>query len=145
MCWQISCLQNLDAHRSLKPPILSALGDMALALGPNFSRYLSIVLQVLEQAAGMQAEKDNYDMIDYCNELRDGCLEAYTGIIQGLKPSDFGSSILRDLCGTFGAALAALVDPSFQSLITEGKRSRVKRTKTMAYWAAKELKQVQQR
>ena len=24
-------------------------------------------------------------MIDYLNELRNGCLEAYTGIVQGLK------------------------------------------------------------
>lgn len=27
----------------------------------------------------------DYDMIDYLNELRDGCLEAYTGMVQGLK------------------------------------------------------------
>lgn len=27
-------------------------------------------------------------MIDYLNELRDACLEAYTGIIQGLKGED---------------------------------------------------------
>ena len=40
----------------------------------------------------MSRHNDNlqmdYDMVDYLNELRDACLEAYTGILQGLRGPD---------------------------------------------------------
>ncbi|XP_035206787.1 importin subunit beta-1-like isoform X1 [Stegodyphus dumicola] len=78
-------LSNAGVHRSVKPQILSVFGDIALAIGPHFRKYLDIVIQTLLQASQTQAEKNDYDMIDYVNELREGCLEAYTGIIQGLK------------------------------------------------------------
>lgn len=29
--------------------------------------------------------QSDFDMVDYLNELRESCLEAYTGIVQGLK------------------------------------------------------------
>lgn len=66
---------------------MTALGDIALAIGTNFSKYSAGAFQILEQATKFVVEKDNYDMIDYGNDLRDGCLEAYTGIIQGFKDS----------------------------------------------------------
>merc|ERR1719461_1985645 len=81
----LSNLGDNSVHRSVKPQILSVFGDMALATGPHFTKYLNHVLQTLQQASYCKVDRSDYDMLDYLNELREGCLEAYTGIIQGLK------------------------------------------------------------
>lgn len=78
-------LGNVSVHRSVKPQILSVFGDISLAIGPYFKNYLEVVLTTLQQASQAQVDKTDYDMIDYLNELRDGCLESYTGMVQGLK------------------------------------------------------------
>merc|ERR1712179_708631 len=81
----VSNLGDNNVHRTVKPQILSVFGDIALAVGPEFRKYLDHVLQTLMQASQAQVDRSDYDMIDYLNELREGCLEAYAGIIQGLK------------------------------------------------------------
>jgi len=81
----LSNLGDNSVHRSVKPQILSVFGDVALATGPEFRKYLSHVLETLMQASQAQVDRSDYDLLDYLNELREGCLEAYTGIIQGLK------------------------------------------------------------
>lgn len=81
----IEALQNSSLHRSVKPPVLSCFGDIALALGAQYESYLQVSLMMLLQAAQTRAPDDDEDLIDYVNMLREGILEAYTGIIQGLK------------------------------------------------------------
>ena len=41
----------------VKPQILSVFGDVALAVGPGFRKYLDIVLQTLMQASQAQVDR----------------------------------------------------------------------------------------
>lgn len=179
----VEILSNAEVHRSVKPPILSTIGDIALAIGPEFKNYLGFVCQILQQASQMAApDKRDFDMVDYINELREGCLEAYTGIVQGLKGDNekqpnpdvnlvwpqvpvmvqlihivgsddehsdslvaSAAGLLGDLCSSFGKNLLPVMSNAhaINELLKEGKRSRIKRTKTLSVWAAKELKTIQ--
>ncbi|KAH8400453.1 hypothetical protein KR222_000006 [Zaprionus bogoriensis] len=78
-------LAEPNLHRSVKPQILSAFGDMALSIGSDFLKYLNVVLDMLRAASNLQVDPTSLDMSDYIHELRESVLEAYTGIIQGLK------------------------------------------------------------
>ncbi|KAL0092485.1 armadillo-type protein [Phycomyces blakesleeanus] len=90
----VNNLQSPVLHRSVKPCILSCFGDIALAIGDKFEPFLEVVMMVLQQAGGMRADADNYDMIDYVNTLQEGNVEAYVGIVQGMNSSGKASVLL---------------------------------------------------
>lgn len=53
----LSQLQDENVHRNVKPQILSAFGDVALAIGPDFAKYCEIVLNTLAQASIAQVDR----------------------------------------------------------------------------------------
>ncbi|KIM41758.1 hypothetical protein M413DRAFT_137569 [Hebeloma cylindrosporum] len=83
-------LENLASdvlNRNVKISVLSCFGDIALAIGPEFEPYLPTTMQVLRQAGAIEPNPLDYDLVDYVGQLREGILEAYTGIVTGLKKS----------------------------------------------------------
>eukprot|EP00956_Cyclotella_meneghiniana_P015559 scaffold23871_cov73-Cyclotella_meneghiniana.AAC.2 len=90
----IEALQNASLHRSVKPPVLSCFGDIAMAIGGAFEPYLQLSLMMLLQAAQTRAPEDDEELIDYVNILREGILEGYTGIVQGLKDGNRSELLL---------------------------------------------------
>ncbi|OBS77424.1 hypothetical protein A6R68_16137 [Neotoma lepida] len=175
-------LENLGVSilKKLSPQILSVFGDIALAIGGEFKKYLEVVLNTLQQASQAQVDKSDFDMVDYLNELRESCLEAYTGIVQGLKGDQenvhpdvmlvqprvefilsfidhiagdedhtdgvvaCAAGLIGDLCTAFGKDVLKLVEarPMIHELLTEGRRSKTNKAKTLATWATKELRKL---
>mmetsp|Transcript_14375 Transcript_14375/g.47212 ORF Transcript_14375/g.47212 Transcript_14375/m.47212 type:complete len:885 (+) Transcript_14375:177-2831(+) len=81
----IENLHSQDVQMSLKPPILSTFGDIALAIGPHFVKYLQYVVQMLVSAADLsKTTQGNESMAEYNDLLRVGIFEAYAGILNGL-------------------------------------------------------------
>ncbi|PPQ77891.1 hypothetical protein CVT25_015378 [Psilocybe cyanescens] len=84
-------LENLQSdilNRNVKISILSCFGDIALAIGPAFEPYFETTMGVLRQAGAVEPNPLDYDLVDYVGQLREGILEAYTGIVTGLKKSE---------------------------------------------------------
>lgn len=83
-------LQNQAVDKKIKAATMSCFGDVALAINGEFEKYLNPVMQMLREASltrldhGPQCE----EWVDYLNSLREGVLEAYTGIIHGLREAN---------------------------------------------------------
>lgn len=86
-------LKNLSSdelHRSVKPPIFSCFGDIALAIGEHFEKYIQYVVQMIHGAAEVCAQMVNNsdeEMAEYTYQLECSIFEAYSGILQGFKSS----------------------------------------------------------
>eukprot|EP01137_Pigoraptor_chileana_P000085 Opistho-2@35669 len=85
----LEILKDPKVHRTVKPLVFSAFGDIAMAIGPEFRRYLQVVFDPLSQVAGLKIDNyDNFENVEYIDQLRQACCGAYTGILQGFRDSE---------------------------------------------------------
>merc|ERR1712187_834639 len=84
-------LQNTVVDKEIKAAIMTCFGDIALAITGDFEKYLPPVVQMLEMASQTRVEdvpNVTEEGVEYLNSLREGVLEAYTGIIHGLRDAN---------------------------------------------------------
>ncbi|KAK0733685.1 armadillo-type protein [Lasiosphaeria miniovina] len=88
MNYLLNNLRSTTLANQFKPAILQCFGDIAGAIGGHFETYLSVVAQVLQQAATVTATAEGpYEMFDYVVSLREGIMDAWGGIIGATKTS----------------------------------------------------------
>eukprot|EP00177_Eucheuma_denticulatum_P001623 GFKZ01002918.1.p1 GENE.GFKZ01002918.1~~GFKZ01002918.1.p1 ORF type:complete len:900 (-),score=168.63 GFKZ01002918.1:226-2877(-) len=85
----LEALKSSALERSVKPPILSCFGDIAMAVKGSFEKYLKQVMECMKQAAEssvrMEVSPEDYDSQEWILQLREAIFEAYIGIINGLR------------------------------------------------------------
>ena len=108
----LACLSAGALDRSVKPHIISAIGDIALAINGAFVPYLDVTMNFLSGAAAIKpASLDDFDELDWISELRSSLLEALTCIIQGLKEEGAHSALVRHLPAILAFVKEASEDP----------------------------------
>lgn len=89
MNYLLNNLRSTTLSNQFKPAILQCFGDIATAITGHFEKYLSVVAQVLQQAATVTAGPEaGFDMYDYVISLREGIMDAWSGIIGAMKESN---------------------------------------------------------
>lgn len=82
-------LKEESFDKNAKAQILVIFGDFALAFGPKFEPWIPMCLDMLQHASQISpVDRNDYELVDYCIKLRESTVEAYAGILQGLKAQD---------------------------------------------------------
>jgi importin subunit beta-1 len=113
-------LQNVALNRSVKPPILSCFGDIALAICGDFAKYLGVVMTMLQQATTISVDTRDDELVDYLNQLREGIFEAYTGILQGLRTDNQADQFLTHVAYVVSFVGHVYQDATRSDAVTRG-------------------------
>ena len=81
----IEILRSPVIHRSVKPNAITAIGDLALAIGPAFVPYLQGTMDILSQAGSTTAPAADIAMLDFVWQMREAIVDTFTSILSGIK------------------------------------------------------------
>ncbi|KAM3370507.1 hypothetical protein ACQJBY_018060 [Aegilops geniculata] len=77
---------------TLQPSILSSFGQIALAIGEKFEKYVPPVMEKLRVAAELKSQDK-----DHGNKVREGIFKAYHGILGGINDQKSGLKVAMAL------------------------------------------------
>lgn len=82
----LAALASPVLHRTAKPTVVAVFGDIAIALGQDFTQYLDSVMGMLSQAGQVKADaSSDLAMQDFVWAMRESITEAFTGILSGFR------------------------------------------------------------
>jgi len=105
-------LESKDVDRKLKPLVMTAMGDLALATRGQFEPYVPGTVKLLTQASFTRLEDgpvDSEEWIDYLNQLRMAVLEGFIGLVYGLREAN-RHMVLKDNVQSILEFIVRLID-----------------------------------
>lgn len=117
-------LQLQDVHYSVKPAVFVTFGDIAIAIGSEFTNYLPLAMNYLLPAAAYRIENiHDFNQLQVGGDVYEGVVEALTGIIQGLrgieKQPNPALQAMQPYLTEILDFLKRLADPKIKDVLTE--------------------------
>lgn len=80
----LAALASPILHRTAKPTVVAAFGDIGMALETDFTPYLEHVMSMLSQAGAIQVDaSQDMAMSDFIWSMRESIADAFVGIVNG--------------------------------------------------------------
>lgn len=113
----LSNLQNDQVDPSIKPHLVACIGDVALAIGDKFIRYLAVVVMMLSSSGRVQLSP-NQDNFDFVQHIRCSILECYTSILQALGSGQKANQFQPFLSEVQQFLVVIVNDPTREDTVT---------------------------
>lgn len=105
-------LRSSTLGNQFKPAILQCFGDIAQAIGGAFETYLSVVAQVLQQAATISVPDNSFEMLDYVVSLREGIMDAWSGALLAMRAGNKSNLVAPYVTSIFELLHTVYNDPN---------------------------------